>query len=137
LNCAVGDGVWHNVTTPGGAIPLGTWVHAACIFDNPGNELFVLMNGAELAKGTVNDITNGLGPFGIPTEEPETGFEGLIDEVFIYAGVLSPDAVRRIHACGVDGSRCECDETSPAEYVNCGDANPACAPLPPCNQALP
>lgn len=137
LNCSVSDGTWHNITTPADAFLLGTWLHAACVFDNDNDELSLSINGAMLAQGTVADIVNGYRPFGIPTDAPGSGFEGFIDEAFVYAGVLSGAAVRRIYACGIDGSRCECDEAAPAQYAHCGDAHPACDMLVPCNQPSP
>jgi len=137
LNCTVSDGTVHNVSTPADAFPLGTWLHATCVFDNANDELSLSINGAMLAKGTVSDIVNGFQPFGVPTDEPGSGFEGLIDEAFVYAGVLSQAAVRRIHACGIDGSRCECDEAVPAAYAHCGNAHPACDMLDPCNKPSP
>ena len=55
-----------------------------------------------------------------------------------YVRQALPDAaIQRIWACGIDGSRCSCRRDDPSTYASCGRAEPACASLPPCDQAQP
>ena len=113
------------------------WVHLVCRFDASSNQLSIFVAGIRTANvtDTTHPIKTGPGPFMLGCDVSFCAFIGNMDEVF-YATTALPDvAINRIHACGIDGSRCRCSGTA---YASCGFAQSCASPaLPFCNSPTP
>jgi hypothetical protein len=122
------------------AAPTSSWFHLVCRFDQDTGAIFV--DGSQLPA------TNTLGD-GPPAERPspmtfgcnnDNCYVGKLDELFYQDGPLSELQIRRIWACGVDGTLCVCRRDDPTNYAECGRANATgCDPLQlgECNAGAP
>ena len=92
---------------------------------------------AAIASGQYGDRAGD--QFAVGSDSPSYRFDGVIDELFVSDNTdLTPLLIRKIWACGADGSLCRClaDETS--SYLNCGRAEPdGCGELPECVESIP
>jgi len=114
----------------------GGWVHLVCRYNASTKELAIFVAGARRAQNvdTTHDVKSGPGPFMLGCNESGyCAYQGNMDEVFFATSALSDAAINRIHACGIDGSRCTCSGTG---YSTCGFAQ-SCIPLPQCNLSSP
>ncbi|MBW2524490.1 MAG: hypothetical protein JRI23_09955, partial [Deltaproteobacteria bacterium] len=122
----------------GGVWTDGIWTHVVCRQDTAGNEISAHVDGARAAEVSVTGLpTSGGGAYFKVGEDGAGTYGGRMDEVFFVMQALPDNAIRRIWACEIDGSRCTCVGSSPGEYSNCGRPDPDCANLPPCNQTNP
>jgi hypothetical protein len=138
LQCGIYDTSWQFENSADDSWPLDTWMHVVCRYDDSSNEVDGFLQGAPVLNRTgVMGTTVGSRTFGVPSAEADWGFDGLLDEVFVVMGALSDDAVARIAACGVDGKKCICDPVTPIGYLDCGEEQPSCSSLPPCDSAAP
>ncbi|MEM9695683.1 MAG: LamG-like jellyroll fold domain-containing protein [Myxococcota bacterium] len=137
LSCWVGDGVeFQRARSPMASYPTGAWVHVGCRFDNENDLVNAFIDGGQRAMRTVDDLA--IAP-SAALRLNSTGFamEGSMDDLVFHRGVLENEAIRRIYACAVDGSGCVCDPDEPTAYLDCGNIEPACDTLPPCNAPPP
>jgi hypothetical protein len=114
-----------------------SWRHVVCRFDNQANLIAVVVDGTQVATGAHTDLGADTQPFLMPFRDPSFAYLGQIDEAFFVRDAVDSESVRRIWACGIDGTLCSCDRDEPASYADCGRAEPACADLAPCDQAAP
>lgn len=132
FSCSGGN---QATSMPPASWPDGDWMHLVCVFDPISGDLYGYAAGLRVLTNTENLEwrTNGaaLGVGG-----PGDAYEAQIDELFFIDEVLDEVQVRRIHACGIDGSSCRCDENNPSSYASCGRTSD-CVNLPPCDQAQP
>jgi hypothetical protein len=54
----------------------------------------------------------------------------------VVHAALEDASIRRIRACGIDGTLCTCAPDALPQYLDCGRAQPDCSGLPPCNGPL-
>jgi len=134
LICSIGGGgMGESLFTPHGLIVQGEWVHTVCRYDSTAVTVDAIVNGTLSGSRPVPPIGASNDVFTVGGE-----LDADIDEVFVTKAKLSDTSVRRIYACGLDGTRCECDQDDPALYANCGRRHPSCdGALPPCDQAAP
>lgn len=135
VSCAVGRTAdWDNATSTSILGP-SEWFHAVCRLHAASGVLHLLKNGvAERSIGSaVYHEPNS--PFEINAESFGAGAR--FDDVFVVAAPLSDEAIRRIWACNLDGSRCLCNDTTPSLFDDCGRAEPTCDGLPACDTAEP
>lgn len=136
--CGVNDGTWQPAPSPDDSWPLDTWVHVVCRYDDADKALTGFTDGTEaLALIGLMGITAGTRTFGLPSAEPDYGFDGQMDDVFVVMSALSDEAIARIAACGIDGAKCLCNPDTPIAYLDCGEAQPSCASLAACDSAAP
>ncbi|MEJ7731227.1 MAG: LamG-like jellyroll fold domain-containing protein [Polyangiaceae bacterium] len=131
-----GDFGWSSVSTAAPAVPFGSWVHIACRYDSQEALRSAFVDGAMLAVDDFAGFTVGNYPFGAPSNEPMYGLTGSLDEAFLVHAALADASIRRIRACGIDGSLCTCAPDAPPDYLDCGRSEPDCVALPPCNGPL-
>lgn len=86
----------------------GSWAHHVCVFDSV-NDLIKLysygvLQDAETAYALIPASSN----FKIASGGGYGGWQGKLDECFVYKGALSPKDVCRICSCGADGALCSC-----------------------------
>lgn len=102
--------------------PNDEWAHVVCTFSNNAVEIFV--NGRPENRFTEyssdpREQLNASVAFGsAATNDNNFAFTGGLDEVFVHEGPLPRDVIRRIYACGIDGTLCSCDDAG--EYSDCG-----------------
>jgi len=113
---------------------LGTWAHFVCRYDAAAGELTIVVGGVPGSSLNAS-LEPSPAPFGI--SDASMPFEGLVDEAFFVRSALAYSSLARIHACGIDGAHCTCNEADASVYDNCGRAEPSCVSLPACNQASP
>ena len=116
----------------------GGWLHLVCRYDASRNELTILVGGVRRAieTGSAGQASTGPGPFMIGCNEAGyCALQGNVDEVFFTTSALPDPDVKRIYACGIDGSRCRC---SGPNYLDCGFLPQSAGPtLPACNSDTP
>ena len=112
------------------------WTHLVCRYDAANHTLAIFVGGAlDMQVPTSNPIQSGPGPFMIGCDQSWCQLLGNVDEVFFTRSALSTNDIKRIYACGIDGSRCRCNGTS---YLSCGFAQSCTSGLPTnCNQMTP
>ncbi|MBW5448549.1 hypothetical protein GE107_21105 [Cohnella sp. CFH 77786] len=88
---------WYDAPT-GMTMPAGEWTHLAFTVDN--GSIRVYVNGAEKFGGTnFPDIFSAGGAvFGLGVNWWDTPFKGMMDDVRVYDGALSPDAAAGLAA---------------------------------------
>ena len=85
------------VTAGGGQLAAGTWSHVVGTYD--GSMLRLYVNGAQVGSAAAGTLASGSGPAYIGRLGAEAGnpgilpFSGVIDEVAVYSGTLSPARV--------------------------------------------
>lgn len=102
--------------------PSKTWQHVACTysFSNVNNQAVLYYNGevvptnSQSASGSQSSDSTFKLMIGTETGGNVGGFNGPIDEVFYYNGILTQTQIREIMNCGLDGSLC------PSLKVNAG-----------------
>ncbi len=112
-------------------LDVDVWTHLACVVTAGGVTLFV--GGEPVASEGAEPITHATGQ---PVQLGAGTLDADLDEVFFVGSALTEPAVRRIHACGVRGVGCLCDDTSPTTYSNCGRAED-CSLLTECAEPAP
>ena len=144
-----------NETDSGIAGAVGAWRHVACQYTASAHSLQTFVDGA--ASGpAMTSLTyvpeSGGTIFTVSNISPHT-WDGDIDEVGVHPGAVAASSICRISRCGIDGSLCRCDGTTPTQYKSCttdadcgttGKCNAgtcsgralACA-LPACNTSQP
>ncbi|MEM1034268.1 MAG: LamG-like jellyroll fold domain-containing protein [Myxococcota bacterium] len=135
-NCALGwETTWQNANATG-RFSLGTWIHVVCRFFRDPNTVTTFVDGA---NDRVNDDDNPIVPASdefFRINDPQRSIGAAYDDVFVTDLVLTEAAIRRIWACGVDGSNCRCDPADRRDYTDCAAAVD-CASLPPCDLETP
>src|SRR5262252_1757455 len=110
------------------------WIHLVCRYDAKANDLAIFAGGDWQASESNSsaDVTSGPGPFMLGCNERDyCSFLGNMDEVFFTQSALSDADVKRIWACGIDGSRCSCNGP---DWANCGyEQASGCDILPHCD----
>lgn len=115
------------------------WHHVICRFTLAGSpaRLTVFFDGvsvADVASVTVVLDASPTPRFEVGYSSQGTGFFGDVDDLFVHSAPLSDPEIRRIFACGSDGSACRCDALAIASYTFRGrlEIEPS-VELPPCN----
>lgn len=88
-----------------------TWYHVAFTHDNGTGQVGYVKTGAGTTLTNTGSNTQGYDPNSSPagfdiTTVTSNRQDASLDEVAIYSGVLSANAICRVCACGVDGSAC-------------------------------
>jgi len=95
-------GVGNDDTQSNAVMPLGDWVHIACVYDNSANTKQIYINGALDREVTTNAgvsiaATTHNTYIGARADSGNTGqeafFTGLLDEIRVYNKALSPGEV--------------------------------------------
>jgi len=113
------------VTVPGG-VPLNTWSHAACTYDNA--DIKIYFNGALIGTQNVGPktVVNSAAPLRISSDENNNvDFDGKIDEPEVYNRALSATEIAAIFNAGGSG-QCGCTPSASgmfAWYKGEGNAN--------------
>ena len=125
-------------STNGGAWAQQQWVHVVCRYNGATSLTAAFNDGTLIDEAGTTEIANATDGEAAAFRIGNTvgNFGGNLDEVFFIDVALSEKSVRRIYACGVDGSLCMCAGNS-AAYSDCGRAEPDCTGLIPCNQTAP
>ena len=125
------------LTSPGGTVIADVYKHVVVRVTADG-EAEAFLDGLSFAQLSVIGLTPAAAAFiiGNATSNDMVQYRGAIDEVFLTTEALDDLSIRRIWACGVDGSGCVCDRDDSAAYASCGPA-PGCASLPPCDAPAP
>jgi hypothetical protein len=104
------------------------WTHLVCRYDAIQHTLSIFVGGERSIQNPApKAIRSGPGPFMLGSEQPFSGFAGNMDEVFFTKTALDDQHIKRVYACGIDGSRCRCNGQG---YASCGFAAPGCLNLP-------
>ena len=99
------------------------WTHSVC---RTGDEIHL---DGEFAN--VQNETTMAEPGVAPLQIGGSDFWGRIDECFVYFGILSDVAIRRIYNCGIDGNNCRCNPNDKAAFEACRcDSNDNCQACP-------
>jgi len=109
--------------TANGAFTINAFHALACRFDNPGNTLQITFDGIESATTAVTDnlATNASVKFLLGANAAENAFwNGQLDDVWVYNGLLSDAALCRIQSCSITGGACSCWAVDPTMYVDTG-----------------
>lgn len=134
--CAVGNGTENANAVGSFNIPRdgSAWVHLACTFDDGADAIQIYAAGQATGSPGYQDALAASSTLHVPTNSGTP--DALLDELWMYDGVLSPAAVCRICSCGVDGAACLC---SGGAYADRGRNATHCSScdLPPCDQAEP
>jgi len=114
----------HGADVDTSPIPLGQWKHVAGVFDSAAGTLQVFIDGALTAQiNTTVRPFRDLDPNASPgvvignTMGYVQGFNGMIDELAVYARALAPAEIQSIYGAGSAG---KCAPTPP----------PTCVPAP-------
>jgi hypothetical protein len=99
----IGDGTWHDARSDD-PVDLAEWHHVASTFD--GKSMVVFVDGR---KGPPTTLEQPISPspgnlrIGCGSFDTERDFDGVIDEVAIFARALSDKEVQAVYAMGVKG----------------------------------
>lgn len=89
------EGVWQEKNLPIlPKVPSGRWVHLAVVFDRP--NLAVYADGKLAAKTTWAHGLAGTGGFTLGKWEGAATHDGMLDELCLYDGALSPKKIARL-----------------------------------------
>lgn len=121
INGEVGAGV---VKSSVSVATLSTATHysALTVWDSAsGDELHVVVNGASSGTATNADAwdTTGLTTFRIGSSGSGRYFNGQLDECFVDNAAWTDQEACRASNCGLSGLYCNCDGTTPANYLAC------------------
>ena len=97
-------GIYTTVQTPANVLSIGTWQHVAATYDGTAMKIYV--NGAEVAETAVSgDIDAVSDPvvMGRNVVSPEIAWDGLIDEISLYARPLDSVEIQAIFDAGSAG----------------------------------
>jgi len=97
-------GTYTTVQAPANVLSIGTWQHVAATYDGTAMKIYV--NGAEVAEMAVSgDIDAVSDPvvMGRNVVSPEIAWDGLIDEISLYARALDPVEIHAIFDAGSAG----------------------------------
>ena len=97
-------GTYTTVQAPANVVSIGTWQHVAATYD--GTAMRIYVNGAEVAEMAVSgDIDAVSDPvvMGRNVVSPEIAWDGLIDEISLYARALDPVEIQAIFDAGSAG----------------------------------
>jgi arabinan endo-1,5-alpha-L-arabinosidase len=88
---------WYDATT-GMRIPPNEWTHLAFTVDN-GNVVVYVNGEAKFTGGNFpNVFTTNSGTFGLGVNWWDTPFKGMMDDLRIYEGVLTPNQISSLNA---------------------------------------
>jgi hypothetical protein len=92
---------WSTVTAP---VSPGVWTHVVGVYDSDAVRLYV--NGAEVdSRPSTFDLAASWPEMGIAsTRAGWLEWDGLLDELAVYAGALTPQEVARHYRIGTDGA---------------------------------
>ncbi|MBI4325678.1 MAG: LamG domain-containing protein [Chloroflexi bacterium] len=112
---------FHLFESANGVVTLNTWIHVAAVYDQPAGTRRIYVNGIKVAERVHEPITilNGTSKLGIGTSFPSSTtsadyFDGLIDELSLYARALSQSELLAIYNAGAAG---KCPPTPPPPCV--------------------
>ena len=102
-------------TTGASVVTAGTWQHVAATYDGaagPGAKMLFYVNGVAQPASVANGLDSGGAPennslsakIGINGDGIGNPFNGLIDEVQVFASALSPSTVQAIFNAGASGN---------------------------------
>jgi hypothetical protein len=99
-------GIYWGLHSPGNVLANDTWQHVAATYDGAAMKIYV--NGVEVASasasGAIDAVTDPL-VMGrnVVVPEPQYAWNGLIDEVSLYARALAPEEIQAIVVAGSAG----------------------------------
>ena len=99
-----------------------TWIHGMCLWDESTDELQLYLNGASAAGPTAVTGPSAADAvdFRVSTDSASSDWDGLIDEMGVFAGVkLTAAQICRICSCGLNGENCSCSTADPTQYFSC------------------
>jgi hypothetical protein len=122
---------------------LGTWTHLVVTYDGPNNTATMYVNGEQVASGSGGYAANtddhpdhvaaglSLGSYN-NTQPGENPFDGIVDEVALYADALTPDQITAHYQAGTNDLQSASYASLiladlPVEYLRLGEPafNPA------------
>jgi len=139
VECVASNGTTHAFGKgETGSWPTQTWIHAACRWDAASGIMTVFVGSYDRSDldDPVIPITDD-GVLTLSSAVAGVGVTGQMDEVFFHGAPLDDASIRRMWACGVDGSKCRCDGDNSSDYADCGSVGADCNSLAPCDTSAP
>jgi hypothetical protein len=106
-NIAEGSGIWHPVLTGPGLLNTNTLQHVALTYDKASGLGKLFLNGAVVASENLGSFTPQTSyPMYVgerPSDSSVALYSGLMDELSLYARVLSPSEIQAIYNAGASG----------------------------------
>lgn len=129
----------RNADSVASAWPFDTWIHVACVFDHVERSWALYVNGDLEDTAVPVDIVvaNPAGRnfwIGGEVNDLNSLYAGDVDEVFFAPEALSDEVIARLHACGIDGRHCSCQDGGANGFAPpCGFRGNDCAALATCD----